>query len=520
MCLFQYESILRGMDPLYACISNNLENENNNKIITDYRGEHLPHKTDLDVKYIQLYSTNLVYIPTSLGSLFDLNSLAIAYCKLVEIRVSDFDGMENLEHLFLEYNELTFIPLDTFSRLLNLKTIELMGNQIQELQNGIFINNNQLHIISITNNEIKYLGSKMFHGLKELQTVYAEDNFCVSNNYIGPKEISNLKRHIYYKCKNKNEIPDLVNSNLDLIKSLANMTELYVDAMSLNLHLSGLEEENKRLMIKLAALSELNKFNVTCEFKDMYEEYICKTHDLMIAHEDMDLDRVIGSHLDSRTNQDVKELIFSNSHMAFISNSIFTRFANVETVRIQNMKLQQLKKGVFMAAQNVKLLVLGENNIETLGYHLFHGMKSLTILMMNSNKIKNISFHAFHELPLLEKLSLKDNLISEIEDGTFKRLVNLETLILSSNKIKFLDGKLFEFNKKLNSVSFARNQITEIGDTLLEYAESLKFIDFLKNWCIDGSTDDYELFKLDYIIKECCGNLKDLKYNYNCGHNL
>lgn len=518
-CIFQYEVAFFGLPSLYTCVvATTLENKNGSMVITGHTGYHKSSKTDSDVRFINIHSGNTITIPTDLGTLFNLTALAITHSRLMEIKSADFDGMENIEHLYLEHNNLTFIPIDAFCNLLKLKTVELMGNQITELENGIFIRNVHMSMVSILENRIHYIGSRLFHGFKNLKTVYANGNLCLTKTYNGTKEITELNRDIHFQCKKENEIEFLADLAIRLSQAYAKVSVNYEKSLKRIEELLVFEEENKILRERIAILEALNKFNVYCDFKDLYNEYVCKTHDIIIGHEHMKLDKIIGMHLDIRTNKDVTELIISNSHMKFLSSSFFKRFPNVVIVRILSAKLEYLKKGVFRFAKNVKLLVLEGNNINTLHHSTFNGMDQLKFLILNSNNIHNITLEAFHEIPLVEKLSLKNNAITDIISGTFSKLVNLKTLILSGNEIKYLDGRLLEFNTKLYSVSFAHNKITAIGKTLLDYAIKLRDVDFLKNWCIDGSTDNYELFKLIYIIKECCDGRKGSKHNYDCGH--
>lgn len=508
-CNFKFEKNKHDTEK-YACVVRYLENINNDLVITGYTGEHLPNESELGVKFIYIYDTNTKHIPSYIGLLFSLTDFTMMNTQLVEIKANDFKEMENMENLCIEQNDITHIPTDTFRYLVNLQTLSLMGNKIKEMQNGVFYKNLQLEYVNLIGNNMKYLGSRVFHGLKKLKEVEAVDNICLFKNYKGAIKISSLKRHISKKCKRNNELQKLINENYELRSSYANLTQLN----------NNLMHGSQKLTSKVLTLKELKKFNVTCDFEELYEEYVCKTRNLVITHENMKLDTIIGKHLDSRSNEDVTELILSNSYMPFLSSAIFKQFPNVETVRIQDMKLKKLKKGVFKYANKVKLLLLGKNNIKTLGFNIFQGITSLKIIMMNSNGIENISIHTFNELVILETLSLKDNLIKEIRKGTFKQLVNLKTLILSSNKIQFLDGNLLKYNKKLISVSFDRNHISVIGTSLLDYTDNLNVADFLKNWCIDGSTDDHELNKLVFMIKQCCGEGENLNYNYNCGHYL
>ena len=128
------------------------DNPYNNLIIDGYSGEHEANKNDADVKAIYIQNKNTKYIPTNLGSLFNLTVLNMYDTQLVEIKTKDFHGMQNLESISLNNNELSSVPLDAFVTLTKLRYIDLDSNQIEELPNGIFKNNLELERINLNNN--------------------------------------------------------------------------------------------------------------------------------------------------------------------------------------------------------------------------------------------------------------------------------------------------------------------------------------------------------------------------------
>ena len=101
----------------------------------------MTNKNDADVKAIWIHDTNTKYIPTNLGSLFNLTVLRMTSTQLVEIKAKDFHVMQDLQYLNFFENKLSSVPLDVFAKLTKLKYIYLSYNQIEELPNGIFGNN-------------------------------------------------------------------------------------------------------------------------------------------------------------------------------------------------------------------------------------------------------------------------------------------------------------------------------------------------------------------------------------------
>ena len=187
---------------VYSCRVTSFVNPHNNLTIDGYLGEHLANRNDADVQAIIMEGTNTKYIPTNLGSLFNLTALYMDYTQLIEIKATDFLGMQDLEEISFFNDKFSSVPLDVFTTLTNLRFIYLSGNQIEELPNGIFKNNLELEEIYLNHNRIKYLGTEIFNDLKKLNWVDLERNICVDKYYIGATQIHQLKEDIKMNCEN------------------------------------------------------------------------------------------------------------------------------------------------------------------------------------------------------------------------------------------------------------------------------------------------------------------------------
>ena len=74
----EFEDDYIGVDLSYSCKVTSLYNPYNNVTIEGYLGEHKANKNDADVKGIYIHDTNTEYIPTNLGSFFNLTALSMA----------------------------------------------------------------------------------------------------------------------------------------------------------------------------------------------------------------------------------------------------------------------------------------------------------------------------------------------------------------------------------------------------------------------------------------------------------
>ena len=118
-CEFEYWDY-HLVGTFYSCGVTSLVNPHNNLTIDGYSGVHLANMNDADVKAIWIkgiwiHDTNTKYIPTNLGSLFNLTALQISRSELVEINAKDFHGMQDLESISFVHNKLSSVPLDAFA---------------------------------------------------------------------------------------------------------------------------------------------------------------------------------------------------------------------------------------------------------------------------------------------------------------------------------------------------------------------------------------------------------------------
>lgn len=497
---------------LYSCEVTSLDNSNNNLIITGSTGVHMKNKINKDVKAIMVSNTKTKLIPTNLGTLFNLKALLMHGAQLFEIKSNNFEGIQELELLSLSNNKLSFLPTDVFKTLPKLKIISLSSNQFENLGNGLFDNNLNLERIYLYQNKIKFIGSGLFNRLLKLNFVNLKDNLCLNKEYRDSKEINLLKNDIKSNCIN-NEMEERIKNLVNELSGVKEELENYKI-----IHKSKTQELSTKLKECEANMSMLNGFNMICRFSVTNGAYSCVTQDLSIYRNNMELNKVIGTHLMSNTNADVTELFITNSSTSFWSNKIFKTFPALQSVYIRNAQMKELTKGDFSFASKLTFLEVYENDIRVLRNYVFEGAENLIKLEINSNQIVRVSTETFKGLKNVEKLSLKDNSITKLDLGTFKDVKKLNNLILTGNKIKFLDGKIFEFNLQLRVLAIDHNELREIGEEILSYSKIWKDVIFNGNDCIYEEFEGSEVEELKFNIKHCC-KIPEMALNvYNCGN--
>lgn len=207
---------------------------------------------DSNVKAISIYGTNTKFIPVNLGSFYNLSALRMDNNQLIEIKFTDFNGMQDIESLRLMNNQLKHLPVNVFSRLPKLRYIDLDGNQIQAISNDLFNNNLNLETIDIRNNKIKFIGSGLFDLLLKLKKVHLQNNICIEKFYEGATEILQLKIDIKVNCVKSNDVILFEIENKIAIEAMKakNMNEMQFNQM------------NSQFQIVLKAIEKQNNFQI------------------------------------------------------------------------------------------------------------------------------------------------------------------------------------------------------------------------------------------------------------------
>ncbi|CAO1295077.1 unnamed protein product [Diamesa tonsa] len=435
----------------------------------------------------------------------NLEYLSLSYNKLTSVPADAFSKLTKLKVIYFWNNQIKYIGSGAFDQLTKLQDVYLSGNicvnnyykgasGITQMKEDIKVNCVEPLSTSTTTtttttqnpmefeletkdqqqkNEIEF--NKLRDDLKKEQLekqkinngrdamatekdawIMERESLKMELN-IKTKEIIELQLKFETSCKHPIGALDvkLNKINEQLLEAFQNYQTEYLEIVKLKTDLSKEEQKEPKIndtdqlntTDNMTLSNKCNSFTINCNFLNTNGTYTCETRNLIINQAEMEISKIIGTHLTSKSNEEVTELIIVKSSMFYWSNDIFTKFSALQILKIKNAQLNEYKQGDFSSAFNLRFLVVNGNNIALLGDDVFHGTEEhLTKINMNSNQIEKISGGTFRGLKQLKVLSLKDNLITEIPLGSFKDIVMLEILILTGNKIKFLDGKMLEFN--------------------------------------------------------------------------
>ncbi|CAO1381762.1 unnamed protein product [Diamesa serratosioi] len=464
-----------SLKSFYTCDVTSLENSNNSMVITGYKGNHKPKKSDLDVKGLWVQATNTKFIPGGLGLLFNLTSFVMEHTNLVELKSKDFHGMENVEYSGFWNNKLTHLPTDVFSKLIKLKRISLSYNQIEEITEGVFSSNVNLERIQLYGNKIKYIGAGLLSELTKLNFVDLDNNICISKLFTGATELIQLRREIKVKCRSPNEIPkitqDLNEMHEDIIKlenELLNVkNEQQMERLELNevkMELLDAKEEHRieriefeekmqeindkllsNIVLVLLVFGGVSRLShgveLNCNFKDQPSGsfglfYACEVTSLNNINNDEIVTGITGKHMVNRKDNDIKGIMIVNTNSYFIPTNLGSH-CNLISFAMFKTKLIVIKSKDFQAMENLEYLDLGNNNLTFIPIDAFTTLIKL--------KIVSLSFNEIEELPI----------------DVFAKNVNLERILLTRNKIKFLGPGVFNELAKLNVVSLVGNSCVD-----------------------------------------------------------
>jgi hypothetical protein len=184
-------------------------------------------------------------------------------------------------------------------------------------------------------------------------------------------------------------------------------------------------------------ISLCNSLEIKCEFK--YEEwvtlgsvYTCHVYNLTVRTPHEDITKIIGNHIDGKSNKDVIKINIEQQACEFLPNKLETFFPNLEGYRVANsglVKLYQIDFSVFPKLRScdmwnnylsdldsnlfeknseIEYLYFGDNQINTVGHNILKPLTKLSKAVFQGNKCLNKNADTHLEVPELQKVFNKD----------------------------------------------------------------------------------------------------------------
>lgn len=410
----------------YTCLNSDLTiTQPNTKIIAS------TYDTLTEVERIKINGASLLYFPLNLDQSFNnLKSILIVNCGIEFLQNNDFKGLQKITELSLARNKIHAHRADTFADLINLQKLDLQGNRIESLPTKMFIQNTKLSFINYDGNNLQFIGVKTLFVLKDLKMINLLRNVCI-NMTVATGDSQDFRNVILENC------------------------------------LGSEDPEYLR--------------NIYCKFELLKPiGYRCTAENLTADAKYIRINKVIGTHVGTKTNDYITELSITNSTYKFIPRNIFEIFVNLRTLEVIGTVLEVIEE------------------------EMFDGALKLQKLLMDSNEIRIIVTRAFRGLSKLKLLSLEQNQINSLSSDIFEDLISLQILRLSHNYLTKLDSNLLRNNSKLLQINFESNEIVRIGGSLIDGLPYLKKASFANNSCIDFNELSGRMDHLKREIKINC----------------
>ena len=202
---------------LYFCTVKDLVLGIPNVRVEKVKNDHLPGKSNNDVRFLMIIKQMMEFFPLDFGELFpnienlvvdstelkqigskdftgmtNLKMMIIRMHKIETIERGAFDGCKNLEKLYMRFNEIESLPDGVFESLSKLKLINLSDNKLKVLKKNFFPVNNQLEEILFQNNRLQKIDATMFH-LMTRSKILLSGNVCTHENYDNLKNNDDSK---------------------------------------------------------------------------------------------------------------------------------------------------------------------------------------------------------------------------------------------------------------------------------------------------------------------------------------
>ncbi|XP_074009867.1 immunoglobulin superfamily member 10 [Numenius arquata] len=179
------------------------------------------------------------YVPTEVHCTFryftavpphippNVERINLGYNSLLQLKGTDFSGLEKLELLMLHSNEINTIPDKVFSDLYSLQVLKMSYNKVRVLQQDVFYGLKSLVRLHMDHNEIEFVNPNVFYGLTSLRLVHLEGNLLkqlhpdtfVTLRYSQIFKISSMK-HIYLSDNVLTSLPQEMFSYMSELESI------------------------------------------------------------------------------------------------------------------------------------------------------------------------------------------------------------------------------------------------------------------------------------------------------------
>ncbi|GFT36048.1 toll-like receptor Tollo [Nephila pilipes] len=413
----------------------------------------------------------------SFHHLKELRELYVEYCKLKEIPLKAFWGLNELANLTVktynsEWGEIflkvvpgSLSPLQKLARLdlsrnnmptltpsllcslPNLQYLNLSYNDFSEVVNLGFAATNRtpcpVHVqhLDLRANRLKVLTDHGFSALRHLRTLSLRSN-----------RISRAEDTALFGL-GKLQILDLSNNLLialppGFLKGSEQLTEL-------NLHNNTMSVLPPGLFSGLQQMTKLD-----------------------LSHNSLSSQWLNGDTFADMTRLVVMDLSYNK--LTHLESATFRSQYSLQTLNLEHNELVSIADNAFSSLYNLQNLILNHNNLTYIDALTFTGLQMLTILNLDFNSIQAIHSEALKNCTNLLELHLNVNKLTEVPK-TLKFLQQLRSLDISNNRISVINNASYQGLRVLYSLSLAGNSIGNLSKGVFEDLPSIRVLNLADN---------------------------------------
>lgn len=170
---------------------------------------------------------------------------------------------------------------------------------------------------------------------------------------------------------------------------------------------------------------------LNCKFKQSGQRpYACQSFGNLITTEsNRTVTKVIGTHDEGKSNDDVKEVLIYESNCTYLPLGIGKFFKNIELYVVDRSNVTYLTKGDLDGFDKLKTLSLSYNVFNRIPKGFFDGRSNITSVSMTDGKLKFAEPDVFDPLVTLKAGLFRNNPCIDFSAFHAGRVPMLKTLI-------------------------------------------------------------------------------------------
>lgn len=409
------------------------------------------------------------------SSMPSLTDLSISNCKLLNVPDYTFQDLSKLRRLKLRSKNFEWSPtknlelsLSSFNGLSELQSLDLAQNNIKFVPSGVFCSLDNLNTLNLTHNRIRTIGQLGFGqgcGLSLL-------SLDLSHNEIKtlPEESELLKlrslQHLYLQHNNISDISS------EALNGLVSLRVLNISHNRLHTLPEGLFANAREL--REIYLNDNTIFELSRTIFHRLEQLIVL---------DLSSNQITSNHIDDGTFLGLIRLIvlnLSNNALTRIDGKTFKDLFFLQILNLKNNSIGYIEENAFLPLYNLHTLNLAENRLHTIDENLFNGLFVLSKLTLNNNLLVNIDRKAFKNCSDLKELDLSSNQLLEVPEALWE-LSFLKTLDIGENQISDFKNGSFKNLNQLTGLRLIDNQIGNLSVGMFWDLPNLQVLNIAKN---------------------------------------